>query len=183
MNNIFDTAYDLMENEMPNKPYHNIEHVDSLIEEIEYLDIPDTDKELLRIAAIFHDIGHRNGPENHEQRSATVARNFLESEDINEEIIDTITQMILDTKLFKEPESRLGAILSDVDTHSFAYNWDQFKKTSLNVKQEEDPTATRTEWWNSAYNLLNEHEYHSDIGKNRYNQGKEKTIEQLQKRI
>ena len=169
--------------EMPENPYHNRTHVETLLSEVDDLAVSDDDRGILRLATYFHDIGYREGAENHEERSAKVAEERLSNEGYDDKTIEKVSDAIRDTELFKEPETRLGAILTDIDTHNFAYEWEEFKETSLAVKEEEDPDSSNNDWWESTLGLLAAHSYHSEIGLKRYESGKQETIERLKEEV
>lgn len=170
-------------NEMPENPYHNRDHVENILDEVDDLSVSDGDKEVLRLAAYFHDIGYREGAKNHEERSAKVAIERLSNAGYDDRKIDNVSDAIRDTELFKKPETRLGAILSDIDTHNFSYDWDEFKQTSLTVKEEQNPDGSTHDWWESTLQLLEAHSYHSEIGQKRYTDTKQATIEKLSEKI
>jgi len=168
---------------MPENPYHNRTHVETLLSEVDDLAVSDDDRGILRLGTYFHDIGYREGAENHEERSAKVAEERLSNEGYDDKTIEKVSDAIRDTELFKEPETRLGAILTDIDTHNFAYEWEEFKETSLAVKEEEDPDSSNNDWWESTLGLLEAHSYHSEIGLKRYASGKQETIERLKEEV
>ena len=169
--------------EMPETPYHNRTHVETLLSEVDDLAVSDDDRGILRLATYFHDIGYREGAENHEERSAEVAEERLSNEGYDDKTIEKVSDAIRDTELFKEPETRFGAILTDIDTHNFACDWEEFKETSLAVKEEENPDSSTDDWWETTLGLLEAHSYHSEVGQKRYASGKQETIERLKEEV
>jgi predicted metal-dependent HD superfamily phosphohydrolase len=134
--------------------------------------------ELLKIAAYLHDIGRRSGAKGHEKRSADLAREKLPQWGYTEQEAEYVAKAIEDTELFVKPQSKMGEVLSDADTHNFGLPFEQFKRISLQVKQEEDPQASKEEWWESVINLMESHSYHGP-GRRRYQSQKQRNLEKL----
>lgn len=155
------------------KPYHNENHVKRVVNEIQS---KQSNKTLIA-AGYYHDIGHNKGPENHEKRSAELAKEILPEFGFSEDEAEKAKNAILDTKLFKTPSTKLGAILTDIDTHNFSYSWDKFKNISLKVKKEEKPSCNEKEWFkNNVLPLLQNHTYYNIQS---YKSGKKANINKI----
>lgn len=165
--------------EMPSRPFHNFGHVKRVADVASSMG---SQTELLKAAAYMHDIGHRKGADGHEKRSAELARSKLPEFGYTQEEADDVADAIMDTKLFQDPATQMGTVLSDADTHNFGLNFEKFKSISLKVKQEEDPGCTEDEWWESVVGLLEAHSYHGP-GKNRYGQQKSQNLTMLREQI
>ncbi len=118
--------------------YHNIEHVKnvvSLVEEIgKNSESTKEEIEMLKIAAWFHDIGHLEVWEGHEERSAEFASDYLTSENYSMEKINVVTGCILATKVPHSPNNYLEEIICDADiAHAGS---DSFFEQSALLKQE-----------------------------------------------
>src|SRR5690606_12997647 len=74
--------------------YHNLRHtqrvVRSTLELIENCEISNEEKEILLIAAWFHDVGYIESHEDHEEKSCEIADIFLRDHRIEEEIIQGV---------------------------------------------------------------------------------------------
>ena len=94
--------------------FHNLEHTIDVVEETEEIannsDVSKADLELLLIAAWFHDTGHTETYEGHEEVSCRLAREFLEKESYPEKKIEQIFQLIQTTKREHEPANQMEAI-------------------------------------------------------------------------
>ena len=99
--------------------FHNLEHTIDVVEATEEIannsDVSKADLELLLIAAWFHDTGHTETYEGHEEVSCRLAREFLEKESYPEKKIEQIFQLIQTTKREHEPANQMEAILRDAD--------------------------------------------------------------------
>ncbi|MDC1504353.1 HD domain-containing protein, partial [Winogradskyella sp.] len=75
--------------------YHNVAHTQRVVKKVDELTtestLTDTEKQQLKIAAWFHDIGFTKTIEDHEKESVTIATAFLESHNISIEHINTIS--------------------------------------------------------------------------------------------
>jgi uncharacterized protein len=162
--------------EMPNKPFHNFSHIQRVANVASSMG---SRSELLRAAAYLHDVGHRQGANGHEKRSAKIARETLPQYGYSEQEANDIADAILDTELFKEPRTTMGTVLSDADTHNFGLKFQKFKSISLQVKKEEEPSSTKDEWWKNVVKLLRSHCYQGP-GKERYCQQKRQNISNLE---
>lgn len=143
---------------MPNKPFHNFQHAERVA------DVASSNSnrpELLRAAGYLHDVKQSSHPQNHEERGAQIAREKLPEWGYTDEEAQTVADAIMGTVLFQTPSTSVGKIMSDADTHNFGLPFQKFKKISLRVKKEENPSATEEEWWTeNVIPLLENHSYY-----------------------
>jgi len=99
--------------------YHSIDHTLDVFQEsirlAEAEGISEADKQLLLIAALFHDIGFIESLENHEERGCKIAARELPFFNISAEDLEKIQAAIMATKIPQTPTSQLGEILCDAD--------------------------------------------------------------------
>ncbi|MEM9848246.1 MAG: HD domain-containing protein, partial [Bacteroidota bacterium] len=99
--------------------YHNIQHVQNVVDAAHHIaagySLTENEKEILELAAWFHDAGYSEGPEQHEERSALIAAKFLKEKGYEEEKIERVSSAILDTKYDAQPTELLNQILRDAD--------------------------------------------------------------------
>ena len=85
-----------------NHLFHNLQHTIEMVEAAEEIaghsDVSKEDLEILLIAAWFHDTGHTQTYDGHEEASCRIASDFLKKESYPEEKINQIIQLILTTK-------------------------------------------------------------------------------------
>lgn len=70
---------------------------------------------MLKIAALYHDIGCLYGHKNHEERGCEIMREDLKKYNYPEEKLGTICRLILATKIPQVPETQLEQIICDAD--------------------------------------------------------------------
>lgn len=99
--------------------FHNFELIVETVEVAEMLaeaaNLPEEDRKILLLATWFQDIDYASGAENHEKRSADMAKAFLEKEGLNPEALDQIQTLILSTHDEHQPESLLEKLLHDAN--------------------------------------------------------------------
>ena len=132
-------VFDLLKNELPKTYiYHNYLHtqrvVESMQELIEHTEITQADKDALIIAAWFHDSGYIEGAEKHEERSATIATEFLQKHKVAQEMIQKVERLILATKFDREPTDFLEELIKDADSSHLAK--DYYNEVSELLRQE-----------------------------------------------
>ncbi len=98
--------------------YHTLSHTYDVANVccgyIDRYDIDDTNANLLRIAAICHDIGYLVGSQGHEEVSIEMVRPFLEPV-LEKEHLEQVNNMIRATKVPQQPKTFFEEILADSD--------------------------------------------------------------------
>jgi predicted metal-dependent HD superfamily phosphohydrolase len=99
--------------------YHSAEHIHDVYSAAERLaaseGVNGKDLDLLRTAALYHDVGFVKMAKNHEARSCDIARESLPGFGYNDEDIERICGMIMATNIPQEPRDLLEEILADAD--------------------------------------------------------------------
>lgn len=130
----------LFEQKLPNSfLYHNYRHsqrvVKSTKELIENSEIDVKQEEALLLAAWFHDTGYTVTFKGHEEESEKIAREFLQKENADDQLINDVCRCILATKFnAAEPKDILEKIIKDADTSHLAKGY--FEETSEFLRQE-----------------------------------------------
>ncbi len=129
----------LFKEKLPNTYlYHNYNHtvrvVKSTKEIAENSEIIVKQEEALVLAAWLHDTGYTKQREGHEEISTQIARDFLKEKKVDKETIDLVENLILATKMDRQPETDLQQIIKDADSSHFAK--DYFSETSEFLRQE-----------------------------------------------
>jgi len=176
----------LFSNELdPNFVYHSFAHtqrvVEKTIELAELSELNEHDKQLLILAAWFHDTGFTKSIEDHEDHSAAIARNFFKSKDISAHDIDLVCSLILSTKITYEPKTELEGILRDADcAHLASKDYDAY--ASLLKKEWEstqDIHFNKTEWIKKNIGFLTSHSYYSPVAIRHWEQRKNNNLARL----
>jgi HD superfamily phosphodiesterase len=118
--------------------YHQYGHSLDVMERALYLAekerVPEEKKEILAIAALFHDTGFVIQYDDNEYIGAKIARNYLKTNLYPEETIRKIEKLILATAESYEPQDMLEKIIKDADLDNLGR--DDFFETGNRVKRE-----------------------------------------------
>jgi len=144
--------------------YHNRKHTSDVraaakrLGELEKLS--EKEMKLLDIAALFHDIGHVETYEGHED----VSKNFIVSNaecfGLENEDTSLIVSMIEATKLPQNPENHLSMILCDADLDNLGRDdfLDVFEKIFIET-QKYGPVLSKHEWCFQTIKMMKNHSY------------------------
>ncbi|MES2375918.1 MAG: Pycsar system effector family protein [Bacteroidota bacterium] len=169
----------------PTFTYHNINHTTDVVSAAkkisDHYQLDDRDYFAVLVAAWFHDIAYYAGVENHEEKGAIIAADFLKGFDLDDELLQLINGCILATKLPQNPNNILQSIICDADL--FHLGTDDFKeKTKLLRKEFNTVHGTdinKEDWRKKTMVLMEEHEYHTDYCRLLLNETKQKNLEEL----
>jgi Uncharacterized protein conserved in bacteria len=171
-----------------NLVFHNIGHTESVVQHVHeiaaHYELSDRENMELTIAAWFHDTGHLvTEPQQHEEKSVALMKEFMESRTDDHALIDKIAALIRVTKFPPSPQTLQEMIMADADTYHFGLN-EEFKKTNKQVKKELIlRNITTTDWEKKSLELLQKHQFYTTYCMELLNKGKEKNIRRLQKKI
>jgi predicted metal-dependent HD superfamily phosphohydrolase len=174
----------------PDYIYHNFNHTLRVVNGVRIIggaeDLKNEEIETLILAALFHDIGYIQGPENHEQRSSMMARDFLLGNNYPEERADHVVKLIQVTAMGSEPETHSEKIMRDADCSHFAEK--SYCALSELLREEWRLTMGKVfsdlEW--ALLNremLIQHHRYYSEYAKKELQPRKEANIAALQAAI
>ena len=108
------------ENQNGKFDFHNLEHTLNVFEAITAIaenteQVCEREKELLQVAALFHDIYACIDLNDHEKESAKFAREVLRTKHVPEEDIALVERLIKTTKLGTGPTDLMEEIIKDAD--------------------------------------------------------------------
>ncbi len=180
----FVTSY-LNENLDTSFVYHNIAHTQRVVGKVqelsEEMELTDSEKEQLIIAAWFHDIGFTKTIKGHEKESVKIADDFLKSENASEETIKSISEIILATQMLYVPKNNLEGLIRDADcAHVSSKNYSEY--ASLLRKEWEltqDKIISKPDWIQENISFLTKHTFHSDIATSKWEKRKGKNLANL----
>ena len=151
--------------------YHDFRHAMAVKGYAEIIakecDLNETNVNLLRIAALFHDTGFIDSIENHVEHSIEIVTDFLNNHLIDEESINSITKIILATKMPQNPTNKLSEILCDADLMYIAED----KCYEHMEAMYEEAITTHEEYSNrnlfdlETIRFFSNHTYFTDFGK------------------
>ena len=165
--------------------YHNLEHTYGVLDSVEKLaeiaGLKVEEKELLFLAALFHDTGFTVSPENHEEHSKNIAVEFLAEREFPEEKIKRVGELILSTKMGTEPKDNLEKLMKDADISHIGT--EKFKESSNWLREEwelsENRKYTDKEWYKLNFQFLKNTHFYTAAGNQLFGEGKKKNLKAL----
>jgi predicted metal-dependent HD superfamily phosphohydrolase len=193
--NLIEQAEDFVAKQLKDKlsnsyTYHNINHTREMVAAVlklaDGMSVNPSDKEILLIAAWFHDVGYINGCANHEDSSSTIATQFLKEKGKSDEYITKIVNLIKATAKEYVPQTLLEKIIKDADYyHLFS---DDYMSSCEVLRKEwentEDKTYSDKDWATENWDfLVNKHQFYTDFALEHWQPLKEKNIKRILKKI
>lgn len=160
-------------------PFHNLKHIQRTVKAVELIadhsKISDSDKEIVTLAAWFHDIGQLEDYEDHEQKSADIAKKFLKENNYPAEKIEKVAQCILVTDLENKPTSMLEKIIRDADIIHLGKK--SFFKRNNELRKEWKQILAKTfsdaEWTKNDIEFFKHNPFMTEYAKSQYNEQRE----------
>jgi len=170
--------------------YHNFNHTQSVVNATKELcdkeKVSTAERELLIVAAWFHDTGYIIGFENHENESVKIASEFLKDKNQSEKFIIGVSKLISATAKEYVPQNQLEKIIKDADyIHIIS---DEYVSTCellrLELKNTGIVSFSNLEWATENFDfLLNKHRFYTDYAQKKWQPLKEKNLIRIQKKI
>lgn len=183
-------ALSRLENELsPQFLYHSFTHTrdDVLVAARKFAkrsQLSATDRHLLEVGAVFHDIGFLYLTNGHEQRGAELAQEILPGFGFSNPQIEQISSMILATRLPQSPCNLLEELLADADLDVLGR--DDFLERNELLRQEialAGKTFSDEQWYAQQLKFLESHTYFSEAARHVRGKGKNKNINLLKNRL
>jgi len=167
--------------------YHNIAHTDRVEQAARKLaakaNLDDNEKELLILAAIFHDVGFCFGAENHEETGAKIAEAKLLELKVDKERIIAVKELIEATKNGWEGTNRLALLLRDADMSGLASS--DYYDISEGLRKEKaflsSESIYQADWIDQNIQFFKEHKFATPEGKKLFRKKKKKNLKNLKK--
>jgi predicted metal-dependent HD superfamily phosphohydrolase len=142
------------------------------------------EKQLLEVAAAFHDIGVLVERVGHEEAGCQIMASILPAFHFSENQISQIAGMIRATKLPQSPTTRLEAILADADLDILGRTadfWQLNKALRGEITLFDGPISDK-EWYGSQYQFLNSHTFFTEAAQSLRQHAKEQNIVAMKKK-
>jgi len=118
--------------------YHNLAHTLDVTEQAERIAneerIGEDDRNLLLVAALYHDIGYLEGPQNHEERGCKTFSSEAVNWNFSPQEIKKVKSLIMATKVPQSPKNKLEEIICDADLDYLGRN--DFNTLGSKLKEE-----------------------------------------------
>lgn len=126
---------EIMENyTTKNRFYHNFNHIENMIIEMENLPIIDRDS--LVISIFYHDSIYSVTSKTNEEESALLAKKHLSSTQMNLEQIDKIQHQIIATKTHELSIDSDTNFIIDIDLSILGQHWKIYEQYLYNIRKE-----------------------------------------------
>jgi predicted metal-dependent HD superfamily phosphohydrolase len=191
VNQVQDFVSDLINGKLSNAySYHNLDHTLGVVKAVESLcneeKVAPSDKEMVLVAAWFHDTGYTNGCKNHEDLSVEIAAHFLKEKEKSDDYIAAVSRLIKATAKEYIPQTPLEKIIKDADYHhilddDYIFSCECLRKEWENV---EGKVFTDMEWaTENEFFLSKVHQFYTPHAQEHWQPLKEKNIKRLRKKI
>lgn len=117
--------------------YHNLEHIEKLLNFIENYEKEIQDEKGLKLAVWFHDVIYNTQAKDNEEQSADYAKNYLEKLDFSKETVEHVVALIMSTKKHETIENDIDSgILLDGDLAILGSNEKEYDKYATKIREE-----------------------------------------------
>lgn len=170
--------------------YHNRKHTLDVLNNAEIIGnhyrLNKADYNLLRLSAIFHDVGYVDQYQGHEEKSAARAAEYLQSKGIDESNIEQVVRAILSTRIPQQPHGKISEILCDADLMYLADQSNYFTDAELLKKEWAGLNIVvynELEFHANSLDFFQKHLYHTEYGKMILRQKKEQNKKLISKKV
>jgi len=182
-------AREILESELsPKLFYHGVHHTYDVLKVIDqYIKREGIDMycaKLLRIGALYHDIGFSVSNENHEERGAEIAKKYMLYYGFSNKEIEIVKGFIIATRIPQTPKTFLEKIICDADLDYLGRN--DFYQISDQLFEELKAFSILkdiNEWNKTQIKFLEAHHYFTDFAKRNRQPRKEKRIKELKELV
>lgn len=168
--------------------YHSPAHTRYVLDKAEFLaeqeGIRGRDLFLIKVAALYHDLGFLKDRKDHEITSCEMASKELPAYGLSSEEIKKICHMIMATRIPQDPKTISEKILADADLEYMGT--DKFMEISEYLYQElhhSQPDLSRDQWNEIQVDFLSNHSYHTKYCKVHREPIKAGNLAELQKAL
>ncbi len=180
------TVINRLERELnPNLFYHNVNHTLDVIHSVRVLTekeaVSKTDLTLLELAALYHDTGFLERYHDNEEFGVKRAKTELPKYGYPSDQIETVSGLILATKIPQDPKTELQRILCDADLanlgrEDFYIKTEQLRR-ELSIMELRE--ISLREWYEDTLKFLESHNYWTVSAKDLWQNTKEKHIREI----
>ena len=169
--------------------YHNLFHVQDVVQYAEIIGrnegVSDEEILILKLAALFHDIGLTQSYKNHEAHSVAIAQTVLAGAHYTPEQIEKVCELIEVTRMPQTPKNLLEQIICDADLDYLGR--EDYVPRSLDLYNEflacGEIEKSEQEWIKLQIKFLQNHTFFTESEKRNRDGVKQRYIEMLQERL
>lgn len=172
-----------------NYHFHNFEHTREVAAAAEDIgrqsNLTSEELELAVVAAWLHDIGYKQGAENHEENSVKAAASLFQRLGTPVGQINLINNAILSTKMPQHPKSMVDKVVCDADL--FHLSDGSYEKKGALLRSEwsaiKGKQMTDEEWVMHNLEFMQNHHYNTPYGQTVLEESKQKNMKRLKKSL
>ena len=167
--------------------FHNLEHTRDVVEAAttigKHTQLNADEMESLIVAAWLHDVGYRNGSQNHEEASMKMASEWMTGLGASQQKIRDVVEAIAATKVPQQPLTLIGKVLCDADLYHLSTKSFQIKSNQLREEWEllGIRQLSENDWVRSTLDFMKQHHYQTPYGQTILEEGKKKNMKHLKK--
>lgn len=170
-------------------PFHNLAHTREVVDAVKeigsHCELTDEEFEVALTAAWLHDIGYRDGSDNHEENSIKAAADLFIRMNTPIGKISMINSAILSTRVPQRPRSMVDKVICDADLYHLSTEacdekgallrseWTMTKKKDMSDK----------DWLQQNLEFMESHHYHTPYGQTVLEEGKRRNLKRIKKMI
>jgi predicted metal-dependent HD superfamily phosphohydrolase len=169
----------------PGFTYHNVQHTAEVLSNVERIAkeegiTDDRSLLLLKIAALYHDMGFLVINKGHEEVSCQMARHDLANGTFSKEELDTICSIIMATRVPQTPTNHLEQIICDADLDYLGRDDFEILSNKLMLEYlQQGIVTTEAEWMAVQLKFIESHHYFTKSSQRNRNPKKLKHLENL----
>lgn len=172
----------------PTLTYHNVAHtldvLKHVIEISEQEGVNDEELFLLKVSALYHDVGFLDIYSGHEEKSCLIASSELPGFGFSQDQIDRICGMIRATRVPQEPKTKLEEIICDSDLDYLGR--DDFFQIGEGLYKEflaQNIVSSERDWNMLQVKFLESHRYFTNSSKKNRQEKKQMNLEQVKDKL
>jgi uncharacterized protein len=154
----------------PELHYHNPNHTQYVIDRVDLIaaqeGVSPEELELIKVAALFHDMGFLYQRKNHEEKGCEIVEKVLPERGFSQEEIAAVKGMIMATKIPQQPRNKLERVIADADLEYLGT--DDFENGSSRLFHEVQhfhPEVDEARWMEIQIDFISQHQYHTHFCK------------------
>lgn len=169
--------------------YHNSDHTMDVIKQTQRIageeGITDSEKlDLLKIAALYHDTGFLFTYTNHELEGCNIARKDLQEFGFANGELETISNLIMATRVPQQPRTHLQQIICDADLDYLGRGDYDYVSARLQKELfEYGFICDEKDWLTLQINFLENHTYFTATSKKNRSAKKNEVLQQLKEKL
>lgn len=166
----------------PDHLFHNVAHtleVRSVALEIaEQMQLSAEEKEILNLAALFHDVGYTEVYDGHEAVSQDLAQAYLQGQEYPTTKLQQVLACIAATRYEYQPQNTLEAIICDADLSNLGREGYLARQASLRHEWAHfrGETYSNKEWRKLNREFFNAHQFHTEVAQQMFGPTKKNNL-------